>query len=105
MTLQWRGERTCMTQGCIGPQNDASFEGSGALGYRVLKMDGFVKGKPFSKRVILDIHLELLGVYTLGILFGRFPPCFKTHIEFDFFFWGGVFCIRKGIQPKRTLPA
>ena len=21
------GERTCMTQGCFGPQNDASFEG------------------------------------------------------------------------------
>ena len=26
-TLQWKGERTCMTQGCFGPQNDASFEG------------------------------------------------------------------------------
>ena len=23
----WKGERTCMTQGCLGPQNDASFEG------------------------------------------------------------------------------
>ena len=23
----WKGEPTCMTQGCLGPQNDASFEG------------------------------------------------------------------------------
>ena len=27
-TLQWKGERTCITQGCFGPQNDASFEGT-----------------------------------------------------------------------------
>ena len=31
-TLEWKGEWTCITQGCFGPQNDASFEGSGYLG-------------------------------------------------------------------------
>ena len=31
-TLQWRGERTCMTQGCIGPQKSHWTEGSGFLG-------------------------------------------------------------------------
>ena len=35
-TLQWKGEWTCMMQGCIGPQNDASFEGSGYLGNKTL---------------------------------------------------------------------
>ena len=34
-TLQSKGERTCMTQGCFwGPQNDAIFEGSGFLGHK-----------------------------------------------------------------------
>ena len=26
-TNGWKGEWTCMTQGCFGPQNDAIFEG------------------------------------------------------------------------------
>ena len=26
-TLQWKGEPTCMTQGCLGPPKNASFEG------------------------------------------------------------------------------
>ena len=78
-SLQWKGERTCMTQGCLGPQNDASFEGP-----MILREDGLF-GFPFMKfrnHIWFLIHLEACAKKDINIFLGIHIPIHLLVLEF-----------------------